>query len=256
MREREAAGALIERMVSAARIPGRAARDDLRRELWTHFDAAGDTPDALQRAVDRFGADALVIESLRRVHRDEYLLLQFVRTVAAIMACGLAALIVEALANVRPYAHAEGWLAPGFARGTAVAAAVVAGLAAAWEACRLPFDWRRAAAAAGAYFGAWLLAARLFDIGAALCLMATVLVALGCLCSRFHARPRDLLLNFGAFAVALYAAHLASSTAFGIGRALAASAALVAVWAVAVFILSWFDHAFASFFGEADPRGA
>jgi hypothetical protein len=38
MAEREAIAALIERIVAGAHVPSRAERDDLRRELWTHFE--------------------------------------------------------------------------------------------------------------------------------------------------------------------------------------------------------------------------
>jgi hypothetical protein len=51
-----------------ARSPSWAARDDLRRELWTHFEDAGTPPDDVREAMRRFGAEAMVTASLRRVY--------------------------------------------------------------------------------------------------------------------------------------------------------------------------------------------
>ena len=67
MPEDERVAAFIDRVVAGARIPSRAARDDLRRELWTHFEEAGTSADAVREAMRRFGAEAMITESLRRL---------------------------------------------------------------------------------------------------------------------------------------------------------------------------------------------
>jgi hypothetical protein len=68
MHEHKTVAAFIEHVVRGARIPSGAARDDLRRELWTHFEDAGTPPDDVREAMRRFGAEAMVTASLRRVY--------------------------------------------------------------------------------------------------------------------------------------------------------------------------------------------
>src|SRR5260370_11667798 len=68
MPQYESVEAFIERIVARANIPSRAGREDVRRELWTHFEEAGMSPEAVRSAMHRFGAEAMVGESLRRVH--------------------------------------------------------------------------------------------------------------------------------------------------------------------------------------------
>ena len=62
MRDQDPVAALIERIVVQARIPGRRRREELRRELWTHFEDAGTTMDAARAAIHRFGAEAAIGE--------------------------------------------------------------------------------------------------------------------------------------------------------------------------------------------------
>ena len=69
MADQHPAGPLIERIVAGARIPSRVDRDDLRRELWTHFEEAGTSPAAVEDTLRRFGAESSITESLRRVYR-------------------------------------------------------------------------------------------------------------------------------------------------------------------------------------------
>ena len=63
---------LIEKIVAGAHIPSRTQRDELRRELLAHFEDAGTTPETLRDALRRFGSEALITESLRRVYRWDY----------------------------------------------------------------------------------------------------------------------------------------------------------------------------------------
>src|SRR5437660_7893010 len=152
MRDRDSVDALIDRIVAGSHIPGHAARDDLRRELRSHFEDAGTSPEATQQAVRRFGAESAVTESLRRVYRFDYAVFYLAKIAVSIVASVAAALVIEVLVNLRVELRSEAWrLAPGFSRAAGVSVAVVLGLVTAWEVGRPPFSRRRAAVALGAY---------------------------------------------------------------------------------------------------------
>jgi len=256
VRSRDAVGALVERVVAGARIPSPARRDELRRELWTHFEDAGTSVEDLQHAVRRFGQETVVTESFRRVYRFDYAVMYLLKIAASIVASVAAALLIEVLVNLRVEVQAEVWrLAPGFSRAAGVSVAVVLGLVTAWEICRPPFNRSRATVAAGAYVAVCLLVRLLFATGAGAFVTATMLVVLGYACARLKATPARLVLVFGAFAAVLYTNHLVLRVAFGAGRALVGSAVLVAVWSSTVLILSRVDHAFFGFF-DASGREA
>jgi hypothetical protein len=252
MHEHETVAAFIERIVAGARIPGRAARDDLRRELWTHFEEAGTSPDAVHSALRRFGAETMVTESLQRVYRWDYMFLYVAKIAASIGASMAAALLIQVLVNLRVEVQADVWrLAPGFSHAAPLSIGVVLALVTAWEVGRRPFNRSRAAAAIGAYAGVGLLIQLVFAGGVGAIVTATVLVGLGYLCSRLARRSAQLLLTFGVFTGAQYGTHLMRSVAFGPGRAALASAVLVAVWSSTVMILTRFDHAFTNLFETA-----
>jgi hypothetical protein len=256
MHERETAAAFIDRVVAGAHIPSRAKRDDLRRELWTHFEErfeqTGTSPEAVHTAIRRFGAEAMVVESWRRVYRWDYALMYLAKIAASITASIAAALLIEILVNLRVEGQAEAWrLAPGFSHGAGLAVGVVLGLVTAWEVGRQPFNRSRAMVATSAYGAVCVLGQFLFVNSATAFVTPTMLVALGYLCSRLESRPAKLLLTFGAFAAALYATHLVLSVTFGPARALAASAVLVAVWSSTGMILERVDHAFLSWLEPA-----
>src|SRR5437764_12896509 len=101
MRDENTIAALIELIVVRARIPSRARRDDLRRELWTHFEEASDSPDAIDDVIRRFGAEAPIAESLREVYRWDYALWYLAKIAAAIVASVAAALLIEVMVNLR-----------------------------------------------------------------------------------------------------------------------------------------------------------
>jgi|SRR5579864_3452961 len=248
--DENAVRALVERIVSGARIPCRSRRGELRRELWTHFEEAGTSPDALDDAVRRFGGETLVSESLRRVYRLDYAAWYLAKIAASIVASIAAALVIEVLVNLRVELQAEAWrLAPGFSRAAGVSVAVVLGLVTAWEACRPPFNRSRAAVAVGAYAAVCLMVQLLFATGIGAFVTATMLVVLGYGCARLKATPARVLLVCGAFAAVLYANHLALRVSFGASRALMGGAVLAAVWSSTILILGRVDHAF---FGSLD----
>jgi hypothetical protein len=246
-----AIAALIERIVVRSRIPGRAQRDDLRRELATHFEEASRSPEAAE-AVRRFGAESLVGESLRHVYRWDYAGWYVAKVAATLAASIAAALLIQVVVNLRVERQTDVWrFAPGFSRAVGVSVVVVLGLVAVSEASRQPFHRARAAMAVGAY-AAVCLVVRLFFLPAAGGLItATILVGIGHLCSRLDRWPPRLLVLVSTFALALYVNHLLLSVAFGPIRALIAGAILGAVWSSSVVILHHIDSAFARRFEPA-----
>jgi len=255
MDERETVAAFIERIVAGAHIPSRVEREDLRRELWTHFDETGTSPDATHTALRRFGAEAMVTESLRRVYRIDYVLLYFVKIAASIIASIAAALLIQVVVNLRVKMEAEVWrLAPGFLHAAGLSVGVVLALVTVWEVGRRPFNRSRAVAAIGAYAAVCLLVQLAFVHNAGAFVTATLLAVLGYFCSKFGSRPAKILLTFGAFAVTQYSTHLVLRVAFGPSRAVLAAAVLVAVWSSTVVILTRFDHAFVNVFETANGR--
>jgi hypothetical protein len=255
MRDEETVAALIERIVARARIPGRARRDELRRELWTHFEEANRSPDGAREAVRRFGADAPVGAALRDVYRWDYALWYLAKIGASIVASIAAALLIQVVVNLRVELRAEAWrLAPGFSRAAGMSVAVVLGLITVWEAARPPFRRARAAVAVGAYAAVCVAVRVLFLTGAGGLITATMLVGIGHLCSRLDRWPPRLLALVGAFAAAFYVNHVRLSVAFGPGRALIAGAILGAVWSSTVVILRRVDRAFAGVFEPAQRQ--
>jgi hypothetical protein len=256
MREREDVTAFIERIVAGAQIASRAKRDDLRRELWTHFEETGISPDAVAGALRRFGAEAMVTESLRRVYRRDYICLYLAKIAASIIASLTAALLIEVLVNLRVEARAEGWrLAPAFSHTAVLAVGVVLALVTAWEVGRQPFSRSRAVAAGGAYAAVCGVVQLVFADRAGAFVTATVLVALGYVCSRIEPRPARLAVTFGAFAATVFGTHLLRSVALRPSRDLLSSAVLVAVWASTPLILSRVDHAFVQLFRDRKEGG-
>jgi hypothetical protein len=255
MHEHEAVAAFIDRIVAGAHIPSRTAREDLRRELWTHFEETGTSPEAVQHALRRFGAEPMVTESLRRIYRGDYIFFYLVKIAASITASLAVALLIQVLVNLRVEVQAEVWrLAPGFSHAAGLSVAVVLALVTAREVVRPPFHWSRAGVAIGAYAAVCAVVQLAFAIGSRAFVTAAVLVVLGHLCSTLGPRPARLLLTFAVFAVAEYAMHFMLSVAFGPSRAVLASAVLIAVWSTTVMILGRLDHAFSDIV-ELSNRG-
>jgi hypothetical protein len=241
--------ALIERIVVGARIPTRAARDDLRRELLTHFEDAGTTAGSVEFAIRRFGSEALVSESFRRVYRWDGVALDCARVAASIVASGAAALLILALVNLRVELEQEVWgLAPGFSRAVGMALAVVFGLVIAREAGRRPVSAARAALAIATYAGVCGAVELLFGTSVVAFLGAAVVVAFGSLCATLESRPLRWLLTLAAFAFVEYALHQFLRVDLAPARALLAGAMLVSVWASTLLIVARLDHAFLAFF--------
>lgn len=241
----EGIAAFIERIVAGARLPTRTARDDLRRELSSHFDEAGASPEALERALHGFGDARVVADSLRRVYRGAYVFRYLLKIAASTLASVAAVLLIQVIANLRIESRAEAWrLAPGFPYAAGLSVGVVLALVTAWEISRPPFNRVRAAAAAVAYAAICTATQFTFTHSGGAIGMATLLVGLGYACAGRRPRPARLLLMFAAFAAAEYAVHLMRSVAFGADRAVQAGAVLIAVWSATVLILTRLDRAF------------
>lgn len=93
--------ALIDRIVADARIPGRRERDDLRRELHTHFEDAARVHGSIGDAIAGFGSVEDIASRLRGVYRAQRLLVHALRIATGLTAAIVAALAIE-LAMSRP----------------------------------------------------------------------------------------------------------------------------------------------------------
>lgn len=248
MHDHENVTGFIERIVAGAHVPSRAARDDLRRELWTHFEDAATSPEALREAMRRFGAEAMVAESLRRVYRWDYAFLYLAKIAASVIASLVVALLIEVLVNLRVEVQAEVWrLAPAFSHTVDLVVGVVLALVTAWEMRRPPYSRARAAVALSAYAAVCVVVQLVFANSVGAFVTAMVLVAVGYVCSKVERRPARLLLTFAAFAAWVFGKHLLFSVAFGPSRDLLTSAVLVTVWASTLLILARLDRAFVTF---------
>jgi len=124
----------IDRIVRESKIPYAHAREELRRELESHFADAGGTPDALRAAVERFGRPADVSGALERTHRRSRFLTNLLRIVTAVATAWMVAVAIQLLANLRVDAHRNIiGLGHGFGRSVAFATMIVVALVAAWE---------------------------------------------------------------------------------------------------------------------------
>src|SRR5262245_11097822 len=252
MRDDPAAAALVDRLVASARIPGRAARDDLRRELRAHFDDAADADGSAADALRRFGDEETVGGALRRVYRRDYLLAYLAKTAASIAASLTAALLIQVLLNVR-MPDAGSWrLAPAFSYTAGLSIAIALAVITGWEVLRPPFRAARAATAGAVYVAVWILARRLIPESGAAFTTAAALVSAACACSTLDVRPAKVLVTFAMLAAAEYAAHATIRARFGAERALLASAIQLPVWASTLVILARVDRAFADAFETAD----
>ena len=246
MRDADVA-ALVDRIVTGARITDRRRREDLRRELWTHFDEAGVSPEDRDATLGRFGAETVVTDSFRRVYRGDYILRYAAKIAASIAASVAAALAIEAAVNLRVGLGADGWrLMPGFSHGAALAVAIVFGLVALAEAGRRPFTIRRALGVVGTYSAVAAIVSLLLADSLGLFATATLLAASSAASTVVTTRTAKALLTFAAFAVAEYALHRVLHVNFGAVRAAAAGGVLVAVWASTAAIVWRVDRAFIS----------
>ncbi len=245
MHNDDRAGALIERIVAAAGIPSPVERDDLRRELRSHFAEHGGSAVDLDEALRRFGSEAMIAGSLRTIYRVDRAFWYAVKLTGSIVASLAAAVAIEALVNLNGLA-AAGWrLAPEFLRGVGVSTIIVVGLVAASEALRRPFSPRRAAGAVAAYGVIAALVMVAVPRIAFTFAMATMLVAAAQLSSRLDGGIRRIAVLCALFAAIVFASHLALGVLLSAARAGAAGAVFAAVWRATTEIVTRLDAAFA-----------
>ena len=247
---RDAIDDLIEPIVEAAQIPSRRRRDELRRELRSHFEESGSTPEALHAAVERFGSTARIGDSLRKVYRRDYILLYVVKVGACMAAATMAAILIEGTASLRLQGDVDAWhLSPGFGHAAAFGVVLTFALVAAAEAMRAPFTWSRALLSLGGYAIVSTCAMWLNASGVAPFVTASILGMIGVGFARAStAWTSRALFTLAAFAVAEYVRHQSLGITFGPIRALAASATLLVLWASTITIVAVSDRAFVSAF--------
>jgi hypothetical protein len=238
--------AFIEPIVEAARIPSRRRRDELRRELRSHFEDCGPTTDAFQDAVARFGNTARIGNSLRLVYRRDYALVYGVKIAASVAAATIAAILIEAVASLRLGTDSAAWhLSPGFAHAAPLGVVVVLALVAATEATRAPFTWVRALVSIACYAllpaSAFALDSKITGVFVTGSILAAIGVGFARTTSGWTSRA---LLTMGAFTAFEYLLHQSLGISFSPIRALAASAVLLALWASTITIVAVSDRAF------------
>jgi hypothetical protein len=236
---------LIEGIVRAAETPSRRRREELRRELRSHFEESGLAPDAVDAAVGRFGDPAGIGHALRKVYRRDYLLLYLVKVGACTAAALMAAVLIEAVASLRLASAAEFYLSPGFAHAAGFGVLLTLALVSAAEATRAPFTWSRALLSAGCYSTLWVcvLLVNANRVGAFVTASVLAVIGVG-LARAATAWIARTLLTLVAFAAVEYVVHRSLGIPFGPVRALAASAILLVVWASTIAIVAVSDRAF------------
>jgi hypothetical protein len=261
---------LVDEVVRGARIPSRRGREELRRELWSHFEDCEREAGNLAAALRRFGDPREMAAGFRHVHRRGYRLFYGLKLAASLVASALVALLIQAAANLRPAGAgggggAELWqLGPSFPRTALISVAVALGAVAAWESLRRPVALPRVVAS-GALYAVASIAVEVVSGGAlGAFLSAGVLVAIACAATRLEIRPQRLAAVFLAFSVVIYGVHRAvgrapiacsaaapgGGTGIALPQALLMSAALLAVWAASLAILSRCERAFGRLVGQ------
>lgn len=124
---------LIDRIVREAKVASARERQELRRELESHFAEAGGSPEALRAAVERFGSPAIVAGALAQAHRHSRMLTNALRVTVAFLVSTSLALVVQIVMNLRFEGPATLGLAPSFVPSAAFSTMLVVALVAAWE---------------------------------------------------------------------------------------------------------------------------
>jgi hypothetical protein len=242
--------ALIEGIVEAAQIPSRLRRDELRRELRSHFEESGPLPEGLDAAVARFGDTGPVGDSLRRVYRRDYLVFYVAKIGGCVAAATLAAILIEAIASLRLAGDLDAWyVSPRFAHAAAFGVVLTVAVVAAAETSRAPFSWSRALFSLGGFAlvsagASWLNADSAGGLATA-GILATIGVGVVRTATTW---PLRVLLTLATFAVAEYVRHQSLGITFGPVRALTSGAILLMLWVSTLAIVAFADRAFGGAF--------
>ena len=101
MTEPDRVAAFVEDVLARARVPTRRDREDLRRELLTHFDDAARARGSVDAAVAEFGSADDIASQLRFIYRPQRVLAHTIRVTAGLALSLVAAVAIE-LALSRP----------------------------------------------------------------------------------------------------------------------------------------------------------
>lgn len=140
MADRDEPRTFIDRVVRESRIADAREREELRRELESHFAEVADSPEALRAAMARFGSASEVGGALDRAHRGSQLVRQLLRLALVLSASGAVALVLQLATNLRRDVRSDAIvLGPAFARSIAFSSLLILLLVAAWELDVEPF---------------------------------------------------------------------------------------------------------------------
>jgi hypothetical protein len=132
--DREDLAAFVDRVVRESRIPDPDEREELRRELESHFADVADAPDTLRDAMARFGSPAAVAGALERAHRRSRFVRHLLRLGIPLLASIGVALVLQLVTNLRRDGRSDVIaLGPAFTRSAFFSAFLVILLVAAWE---------------------------------------------------------------------------------------------------------------------------
>ena len=250
MTERDRVRTLVDEVVAKAQIPSRRERDDLRRELLSHFEDCGGSQEAVDAAIARFGAPSEVAARLHRVYRFSYLAAYGFKLAAAVTLSGVVACLIEVGIDLLDH---SGRLSRSseLARPVILAGAMVLSLLAASEALHRPLSRLRISTGAAAYVA--IAGCTIWWMPAAGRPMVTALVLTLIFVGR-TVLPRTLqpIAACLAFAGAEYGLHAMLGVALGPVRALTAGAVLLAIAASTASILGGADRTFARFTGVTE----
>jgi hypothetical protein len=132
--QREAVRELIERLVRDSDLSDARAREELRRELESHFADCGDSESALRDALARFGSPDAVARGFRAAYRRGRGALYAAKILASVVVASVVGLALELIANLRVAGDAGVVrLGGGYLVSACFAVTIVLVLVAAWE---------------------------------------------------------------------------------------------------------------------------
>jgi hypothetical protein len=262
MDDARAALEMVDRIVRDARIPGRTAREGLRRELVNHFEDAGQRADGLSGALHRFGPEQALTEAFRRVYAADYHAMYAVKVAASIVASTAVALaVLVAVHWLVSLDSPPSPFVPGFSGTSLEGFKIILASAAAWEILRRPFDLRRVLLSATAYFAVAIPLRMALGISLHHWHFWNVpaMVAIGFSASRLTRPWARWMVTFAGFVAVLYVSQAIHVLQFDrrtmlVTPPLINSARMMLVWLCVAAILPRCDRLFLGFFGLPNRR--
>jgi hypothetical protein len=123
---------LVARLVRESNLPDARAREELRRELESHFAECGGSEEAVREALARFGDPDIVTRGFRAAYRRGRAALYVAKVMTSVVAASVIALALELIANVRLSGGAV-HVGRGYVVSAIFAVTIVVILVAAWE---------------------------------------------------------------------------------------------------------------------------